>query len=129
LSQSPTDPFALEIESLERRVWDALINADTATDNALLSTSFLGVYPDGFAGKMDHAGQLQGGPTVMDYILDNIHFRLLGEKHAMLSYKAKFRRPNRPASEIMFVTSVWEREGKSWINIFSQDTPAQNTVS
>ena len=49
--------------------------------------------------------------------------RALGAGHAMLSYHAKFLRKGRTEEEEMYVTSVWQRLGGGWVNLFSQDTP------
>lgn len=111
------------ISSYERKVWDALIAGDGAADAALLSTHFLGVYPDGFAGKQDHSGQLDHGPTVHSYDLQDLRLMRLGPDHALLSYRADFQRNATSPTEIMYVSSIWQRDGIGWINIFSQDTP------
>ncbi|KIN65401.1 hypothetical protein Z945_443 [Sulfitobacter noctilucae] len=110
------------IIALERQVWNALVSGDKAADHALLADDFLGVYGDGFAGKSDHTGQLETGPTVMDYNLADFRLRPLGEDHVLLSYRATFRRCGASASEVMFVSSVWQWQNSTWVNIFSQDT-------
>ena len=99
-----------------------------AQDEALLSTDFLGVYSDGFADKTDHTGQLSTGPTIADYTLDAYRVKPLGDDHALLSYRARFRRSNRTDNEVMFVSSIWQRAAQGWINIFSQDTPEDSTT-
>jgi hypothetical protein len=124
LTTTPQNPLLIEITALEHRVWDALVTGDAVADAALVSSTFLGVYPDGFAGKSDHTGQLENGPTVKHYALDRFHFRVLGTDHAMLSYRAEFQRITRAIPEIMYVTSVWEHGPQGWTNVFSQDTPA-----
>lgn len=43
----------------------------------------------------------------------------------MISYRAQFRRIARSQDETMYVSSIWQRNGSGWTNIFSQDTPAQ----
>lgn len=121
-----TDKLQEQITALETQVWQALVTGDKDADARHLSEGFLGVYPDGFAAKADHTGQLEGGPTVTTYTLDNHHLRVLGADHALLSYRARFQRCGRDTSEVMYVSSIWERRGAGWINIFSQDTPAQS---
>lgn len=119
------DPDLLStLLTLERRVWQALVDGDAAADTALLSDDFLGVYPDGFAGKADHSGQLDNGPTILRFELQEPQTRRLGDRHALLSYRATFRRPGR-APEIMYVSSIWQEREGDWVNIFSQDTPAK----
>lgn len=110
--------------ALEAQVWQALVSGDAVADDALLSDDFLGVYDDGFASKSAHVSQLSGGPTVAQFEISQARSRWLGEGHAMLSYRAQFRRTRSDAQEVMFVTSIWQREDGGWRNIFSQDTPA-----
>ncbi|MFK7835246.1 MAG: DUF4440 domain-containing protein [Sulfitobacter sp.] len=118
-----------EVVAYETRVWDALVSGDKAADAGHLSDRFLGVYSDGFAGKADHAGQLDNGPTVLSYTLADHKIMAFGENHALLSYRATFRRVGQDRSEMMYVSSVWERMPDGWINVFSQDTPAQEQAT
>lgn len=120
---TPPHPRIHEIETHERQVWDALVSGDSAADARLLSDDFLGVYPDGFAGKSDHTSQLAHGPTVDTFALDQLQLRELGDNHAVLSYRATFTRRGGTTSEVMFVSSIWQRRDTGWINVFSQDTP------
>ncbi|MBF9033791.1 DUF4440 domain-containing protein [Rhodobacterales bacterium HKCCE2091] len=122
--------LATEIEAAERAVWDALVRGDAGADWAALSRDFLGVYPTGFAGADDHAGQLADGPTVAAYRLSECLVRGLGADHALIAYRADYARPgDGAAEETMFVTSIWRRAGGAgWINVFSQDTPAGGAV-
>ena len=113
-----------EIEKYERRVWDALVSGDQKADAALLHHSFLGVYPDGFADRTDHSGQLDNGPTIRSYTLHDIRTKRLGNDHTLISYRAKFQRLSRDEAEVMYVSSIWRAQAGGWINIFSQDTPA-----
>lgn len=125
MQPSPQDTLLNDLTAMENRVWQALVEGDAQADAALLSKDFLGVYPDGFAGKTDHSGQLKEGPTVAHFTLSELRARAFGPSHALLSYRASFQRMGADApEEVMFVTSVWQRAGASWINIFSQDTPA-----
>ena len=117
-----------EILALENRVWQALVEGDIAADAALLSEEFLGVYPDGFAGRDDHAGQLEAGPSVVRFELSEARLMAVGADHVMLSYRAVYRRVGRAGDEAMYVSSLWRREAKGWRNIFSQDTPVGEGV-
>ena len=113
-----------ELLELETRVWTALQNGDAADDMASLSEDFLGVYPSGFATREDHAGQLNDGPTVDDFVLSDARMMSVSEDDVLLSYRADFRRPSEDALITWFVSSLWSiREGR-WVNTFSQDTPA-----
>lgn len=109
----------------ETRVWEALVQGNAAADDAALASDFLGVYADGFAGKAAHVGQLADGPTVVRYCLSDVQVRSLGHDHALISYRADFTRTNHASPERMFVSSIWQKDGGRWINIFSQDTSAQ----
>lgn len=110
--------------TLEMQVWEALVSGDGAADAKHLSDGFLGVYPDGFASKADHTGQLDTGPTVQRFEIEDTRIKHLGPDHVLLSYRATFTRTARTKAEVMYVSSIWERTDGTWINIFSQDTPA-----
>ena len=116
----PIDHFL----TLEKRVWHALMTGDAETDEEMLSPDFLGVYPSGFSDRDGHAGQLETGPTVSDYALSDARLLPIGPHHVMLIYAATYTRPGQALPEKMYVSSLWERQGHSWHNIFSQDTPA-----
>lgn len=111
------------IRQAERAVWDALVSGDAGADAALLSEDFLGAYPDGFADREAHAGQLEDGPTVSSYRIAEEHLRPLGEDHVLYAYRATYKRRGQDAEEEMLVSSVWERRDGTWLNVFSQDTP------
>ncbi|MEM7523584.1 MAG: nuclear transport factor 2 family protein [Pseudomonadota bacterium] len=112
--------------TMERRVWDALVAGDAAADRALLSDGFLGVYPSGFAAKSEHSGQLDDGPSVASYDLSEVTVRAFSPDLALIAYCADFARSASPERrERMYVTSIWSREDGGWINVFSQDTPAE----
>ncbi|WGH80335.1 nuclear transport factor 2 family protein [Jannaschia sp. GRR-S6-38] len=123
----PDDPPDLlgTLLSRETAVWEALACGDAAADRAALASGFLGIYPDGFAGRDDHVGQLARGPTVAEFHLDRARITPLGPDRAALSYHARFRRVGAEVEEAMWVTSVWQRDGDGWINLLSQDTPAR----
>ncbi|MCC1494449.1 nuclear transport factor 2 family protein [Cognatishimia sp. F0-27] len=111
---------------MERRVWAALVAGDAQADAALLSDRFLGVYGDGFTAKADHVAQLASGPSIAFFELDAARAMDLGERVALLSYRARFRRAATGAEEeSMYVSSIWQRDHDGWVNLFSQDTPIQ----
>lgn len=112
---------------VETRVWEALRQGDAGADAALLLPEFLGVYPTGFSGPADHAGQLDSGPSVAAYKLSEARAFAVGERHAMLCYRAAYRRTGSEQDEAMYVSSLWQREGQGWRNLFSQDTPVSDT--
>lgn len=109
--------------ALESQVWEALVTGDAQADASLLTADFLGVYPSGFSGRVDHAGQLDAGPVMRSYHLDQARLLRIGEKHALLSYRATYARIAGD-TEVMFISSLWQLTGGRWRNSFSQDTPA-----
>jgi hypothetical protein len=113
-----------EIAQCEQAVWDALVTGDVTADLAALDDAFLGVYPDGYATRSDHAHQLSQGPTVRSYDLSQLRILPLGADHVLLSYLARYTRQTATEAEEMFVSSIWRRSKTGWINLFSQDTPA-----
>lgn len=113
-----------EISVCEAAVWGALVRGDQQADDAALADSFLGVYSDGFAQKVDHVQQLRNGATMQSYELSMLRAMPLGTEHAVLSYRADFLRVGKAKSEAMYISSIWQRKSGSWINIFSQDTLA-----
>ena len=113
---------------LETRVWNALMRGDAAADESLLASSFLGVYGSGFASKQEHVRQLENGPTVESFSIEIPRLIELGPSIAVLSYRALWSRPSNGQLQYtskMYVTSIWQKLGDVWLNVFSQDTPAQ----
>jgi hypothetical protein len=109
--------------ALETAVWQALVAGDAKADTALLTADFLGVYPGGFAGRADHAGQLDHGPVMQEFHLDLARLSVITPDHVLLSYRATYRRIN-GLQEVMYITSLWQNSEDGWLNSFSQDTPA-----
>lgn len=109
---------------LESAVWRALVDGDQAADEALLADRFVGVYPTGVASRSDHAGQLASGPTVVEYSISAPAVLEISDDALLLSYEARYRRPRERSVERMYVSSLWMRDGRRWLNLFSQDTPA-----
>ena len=114
---------------LETQVWRALADGDPDADGRMLSEDFLGVYPTGFADRKSHVEQLIDGPTVASFALHDARMLTVSESAVILSYRAEFERPASPvASEVqsMYVSSLWCRRDGAWLNVFSQDTPAES---
>ena len=112
---------------LETKVWDALRRGDAEADSHLLAEDFLGVYSSGFANRSDHVGQLANGPTVAEFELHDARLMVLSDNDALLSYRADWRRlvAGEPGStESMYISSLWSRRARQWVNVFSQDSPA-----
>ena len=123
---APTSALMENLIDCETDVWQALVTGDQAQDEAALDEEFLGVYPDGFASKAEHVAQLAGGATVAGFELSDFHCMVLGDDHALLSYLASFTRTGNTKAEPMYVSSIWKRNAQTWINVFSQDTPASD---
>lgn len=116
--------FFLELET---QVWSALVAGDMAGDENLLADDFLGVYSSGMAGKAEHAGQLKDGPTVEAYSLSDAKIQILAEGVVLLAYLARWTRAKKDGvnkQEAMYITSIWRKTDRAWLNVFSQDTPA-----
>ncbi len=110
---------------LETKVWQALVEGDEAVDVQHLSSDFLGVYPSGFASRADHAGQLADGPSVTSYELHDARLLAVADDVTMLSYHAVFTRTGGTEPAAMYVSSLWCWRNDTWVNTFSQDTPAE----
>lgn len=119
-----TPTLLADLLAAETAVWQALVAGDAAADAALLAPEFLGVYPSGFAGRADHAGQLDHGPSIASYRIEDPRLLTPAPDLALLAYRAVFRRVTGGAEEVMFVSSLWQQREGGWINLFSQDTPA-----
>jgi hypothetical protein len=109
--------------ALESAVWDALVAGDADADQALLADDFVGVYPDGFAGRLQHAETLAGGPTIAEYAIDSARLVPVSDSAALLCYAATYRRAGATEAERMYVSSLWCHRDGRWVNTFSQDTP------
>ena len=105
-------------------MWQALVDGDAAADGRLLSDDFVGVYPAGFSGRQDHVGQLATGPTVARFDLSEARLLAVSDDAVMLSYRAVYERVGSTGEqESMYVSSLWCRRDRRWLNVFSQDTP------
>ena len=113
-----------EALALERSVWDALVAGDAAADRAALAPDFLGVYPSGFAERACHVGQLDDGPSIARYRIEDARLDVIAADAFLIAYRAVFARAASPDDEeAMYVSSLWRLRGGRWLNTFSQDTP------
>lgn len=114
-----------EALTLERTVWDALVAGDAAADEAALAPDFLGVYPSGFAERACHVGQLDDGPSIAAYRIEEARLDVIAADAILIAYRAEFARAASPEEkEAMFVSSLWRLRDGRWLNTFSQDTPS-----
>jgi hypothetical protein len=111
--------------ALEAQVWEALRRGDGAADGRLLADNFLGVYESGFSAKAEHVAQVSNGPTVNEFELLTPRLMRLSPVLALLAYEARWRGRN-GNSRAAYITSIWERGGERWRNVFSQDTERSN---
>jgi len=112
---------------LETQVWRALADGDADADGRMLSDDFLGVYPTGFADRKSHVDQLIDGPTVASFALHDARMLAVSDSAVILSYRSEFERPSSivvSEAQWMYVSSLWCRRDGVWLNVFSQDTPA-----
>lgn len=117
-------PLLTEILTLEKQVWAALVAGDPQADGALLTEDFLGVYSTGTSDKAGHMAMLDDGPSMDEFALSQTSLRVISDTAALLSYRADYRAANSAEWQVMFISSLWERENGHWLNSFSQDTPA-----
>lgn len=122
---STPKPTTEDIVALERRVWDALVSGDPQADKAMLSCDFLGVYPSGFSDRDGHTDQLVNGPVFARYHIEDARLMWLADDLVLLAYRGDFLRVGRDTSEVMYISSIWRRHGKTWQNCFSQDSKAE----
>jgi hypothetical protein len=114
---------------LETQVWRALADGDAEADCRMLSGDFLGIYPTGFADRKSHVEQLLDGPTVASFALYDARMLAVSDSAVILSYRAEFERPTSTGvskAHCMYVSSLWCRRDGAWLNVFSQDTPAES---
>ena len=107
--------------ALERRVWEALQRGDAKADAQLLADKFLGVYPSGFESKVQHVARAAKGPAVSHFALEAPRLMRVSPGLALLAYQARWV-DAAGKSRVTYITSLWERDGERWQNIFSQDT-------
>ena len=118
-----SDPEFAEVLACEHAVWRALMDGDIKAEDRALSPGFLGVYPDGYADKSALCQALENGPTVASFSVSEERFIQLGEGRVLLVYLAEYQQIGVDEAEKMYVSSLWQKEGQDWRNIFSQDTP------
>lgn len=122
MSDHPLDFFV----RLETEVWETLVAGDPEVGRRLLSSDFLGVYPQGFEGRTEHAAHLADGPVMESYAIGDARVVELAADLVLLAYRADYRpvvdgEPGAPAT--MYISSIWCRRDDAWVNVFSQDTP------
>ncbi|MEQ9693512.1 nuclear transport factor 2 family protein [Shimia sp. SDUM112013] len=112
------------ILALEETVWKALVAGDPQADGALLTPDFLGVYPSGFSDRAGHMAELEHGPTMQDYRIEQARLVPLAAGLVLLAYRAKYLSVGNADWQSMYISSIWRQTPDGWRNSFSQDTPA-----
>jgi hypothetical protein len=107
--------------ALERQVWEALQRGDAAADARLLADKFLGVYDSGFESKGQHVARAAKGPALTHFALEMPRLIRVSADLALLAYKARWT-DKEEKLRAAYISSLWERAGEGWLNIFSQDT-------
>lgn len=118
--------------ALERRVRQSLTDSDISADSRLLDPEFVGVYAAGFGSKDDHLAQLRTGPIVESFAIEDPRLLVFAPDTVLLAYRATFTPAGKSDSQVvhtMYVSSVWKQRGADWINIFSQDTMADQAAT
>ena len=121
-----TDDRVEHFVGLETGVWEALVAGDAAADRRLLSADFLGVYPQGFEGRIEHAAHLANGPVMAGFAITDARLVELADDTVLLAYRADYRpiaAGVQGVDETMYISSIWCHRGDEWLNVFSQDTP------
>lgn len=117
--------------ALERRVWQALADGDISADSSLLDPQFVGVYATGFGSKDDHVAQLRNGPVVGSFAIEDPRLLVFAPDTVLLAYRASFTPAGKADPQVvhtMYVSSVWKQRGAEWVNVFSQDTMADEAA-
>ena len=123
------DP-STELFALEKKFWQALVDADTDTAIAQLCEPAFTVSAHGLT-KFDHAGYRrmaeQGPMVVRSFRLSDMEASFPGKDTAVVSYKAWQELSPRGSSERMaqhmLDTSTWVRDGRTWRCVMHTEAP------
>ena len=114
-------------EAKEKQIWDAIVQKDKDAAAQLLAKDFIGVYQDGFATKQNSLRDLDRSYTLSNYQWQDFRVIPLASKNVLLLYKATCKGSGEWmgfCSHSEYVSSLWEERNGKWMNVFSQDTPA-----
>ena len=112
--------------ALESSVWEALKTGEKSIESRLLADDFIGVYASGVEAKQDHIGQLDDGPTVLNYEIEQPQLHRVQLDAVLLIYQASWWRPARPDIPYRYhISSLWQYRDGRWRNRFSQDTAVE----
>jgi hypothetical protein len=117
--------------ALESGVWEAMLAGDPEKDKALLTENFLGVYNTGFSNREEHCNAIAAGPVAATYKITEPRIMILSTGIVIFSYLAiwtPIRKGKVKSEEKMYISSIWQEFGGTWLNIFSQDTEADQNA-
>ena len=117
-SNQPPDPFAENVISLEKRLWEASKNFDKATYASLLASDYYEVSDLGLSTRAEALDSLEG--PVADYSLDDFKVTKLADNAALVTYKSSVRAGSSTVNALD--TELWVNRDGKWETTFFQET-------
>ena len=120
-----TDQDALrqDLLDLERRGWDALCSVNGARFyDDLMTEDPLMVFPGTVMTKRESVAAITAERPWTDYRIEDARVLPVGDRGAIVTYRAIASRPERPMYEAL-MTSVYSRHGDAWKLSLHQQTP------
>lgn len=120
--ESETDVFQ-EIESFEKELVNPKTRKDPRRISELLSDDFLEF---GSSGKVIRKCDVlfsAGKPETITYQLDGFDFKMLGERHVLVTYRSVTS-----SQEIALRSSIWAKEHGRWKMLHHQSTVVPNGI-
>ncbi|RLE20496.1 MAG: nuclear transport factor 2 family protein [Actinobacteria bacterium] len=124
-----TDLRLDQFEQLETAMWNSLVDGDGDAAGRLLSSDYLGVYTTGFSGRDDYIAALANGPIAASFEISQSQMFVLSDTEVLYSYRADFKSQKDGPAEAMYISSLWCLRDDRWVNVFSQDTPSEESRS
>jgi hypothetical protein len=131
VERMPEDDVTQELIALENRFWTALLESDGNAAAALIDEPCLvvGAQGTGEFDKQTLAGMIANAPyQMLDYQLGDIAVRLVGDGVAILCYRVteELVVDGQPVALEAFDSSVWVRNGDTWLSVMHTETPARD---
>jgi Domain of unknown function (DUF4440) len=118
--------LAPQIVAKEREVTEAIKTDNLEALGRLIADEALFVDARGPANKRQLLNNLSGF-TLSEYTVGEVAFLPLSSKSGLIAYKLH-KKGNSHGKEFdadVYVSSVWEKRGKEWVCLFSQETAAK----
>jgi Domain of unknown function (DUF4440) len=117
---APGDFLEPHLLALEEQFW----SGDAAFYRANVDAECLCAFPEmaGLLGREQVAATVPEGPRWRQLVIEPHGFRWLGDAAAILTYRAKAKRPTGEPYEAL-VSSAYVRRGEGWKLAFHQQTP------